>query len=120
MAITSHSYRLGKDHTFTFSNGVANIDVKSVTLNRETSAEAEITTRASDTYQEFVPVRQNTVVEVVVLNHTCVMHGTGVLAISHPSGGSISGTFYVNGISEPQDIDGAVETTLTFRKYAGV
>lgn len=111
----AHSYKLGKDQYFAFAGGIANKDVQSVTITRETSAEAEVTTRGSDNVNEFVPVRMNTQYEVVVLDHTCAMHGTGVATIS-----GASGLYYVNGISEPQEIDGVVAYTVTLKRHAGV
>jgi len=119
MAVVSHSYRLGKDQTFTFGTTVANKDVKTVTVTRETSAEAEVTTRGSDNVQEFVPVRQNTTIEVVVLDHTATLHSTGVATVTGPGGGS-TGLYYVNNISEPQEIDGVVEYTITLKRFVGV
>lgn len=119
MAVVSHSYRLGKDQTFTFSTTIVNKDVKTVTVTRETSAEAEVTTRGSDNVQEFVPVRQNTTIEVVVLDHTTVLHGTGVATVTGPGGGS-TGLYYVNSISEPQEIDGVVEYTIALKRFVGV
>lgn len=116
----AHNYVLGKDFTFTFGSSIANKDVKSVNFVRETSAEAEVTTRGSDVVQEFVPVRQNTTLEVVVLDHTAVMHSTGVATIAAPTGGSITGLYYVNNISIPQELDGAVEYTIQLKRFAGV
>jgi hypothetical protein len=122
MPPVAHSYRLGKNQTFTFGSMIANKDVRNVTINNETSAEAEVTTRGSDDIQEFVPVRRNTALEVTVLDHTCVMHGTGVVTIAPATGStgtSATGVYYVNSISEPQEIDGAIETTISLRKYVG-
>lgn len=120
MPPVAHSYRLGKDHTFTFASSIANKDVKTVTVTRETSAEAEVTTRGSGDIQEFVPVRQNSQVEVVVLDHSCVMHATGVATVTPPTGSASTGLYYVNNISEPQEIDGVVEYTITLKRFAGV
>lgn len=118
MTVTSHAYKLGKDQTFAFGSMIANKDVKSVTLNRETSAEGEITTRGSGDEQEFVPIRKNTTIEVVVLDHTCTMHAHDTVTIGG-TGTTYTGTFYVNQIGEPQEIDGVIETTISLRKYAG-
>lgn len=122
MPVVAHSYRLGKDQLFTFGSSIANKDVKSVTITNETSAEAEVTTRGSDNIQEFVPVRKNTAFEVVVLDHAAVMHATGVVTIAPATGATgttITGVYYVNAIGEPQEIDGAIETTITLRKFPG-
>jgi hypothetical protein len=119
MPPVAHSYRLGKDQSFTFGSTIANKDVKTVTVTKETSAEAEVTTRGSDNIQEFVPVRQNTTLEVVVLDHTAVIHSTGIATVTGPGGGS-TGLYYVNNISEPQEIDGVVEYTIQLKRYVGV
>lgn len=117
MTVTAHTYRLGKDQTFTFGSKILNKDVKSVTLTRETSAEGEVTTRGSGDEQEFVPIRKNTTIEVVVLDHTCVMHDHDTVTIGG-TGTTYTGTFYVNNIGEPQEIDGVIETTISLRRYA--
>jgi len=116
----AHSYQLGKDCSFTFASSIANKDVKTVTVTRETSAEAEVTTRGSDVVQEFVPVRQNTTIEVVCLDHSAVIHGTGVATVTPATGAAITGVYYVNNISIPQEIDGAVEFTITLKRFVGV
>ena len=123
MPATAHSYYLGKDGTFTFSNGIANKDVKSVSVNRETAAEADVTTRGSGDEQEFAFVRKNTTIDVVVLDHdvpglgatgtiTCTLSPTGPFV-------SPSGVFQVMSISESQDLENAVEWTVNLRKTAG-
>jgi hypothetical protein len=120
MAVVSHAYHLGKDQTFSFGTAIANKDVKSVTFTQETSAEAEVTTRGSDNIQEFVPVRKNTTIEVVVLDHQCSMHQHDTVTVSDPSSQTTrTGTYYVNQIGEPQEIDGVIETTISLRKYPG-
>jgi hypothetical protein len=120
MSVVSHSYHLGKDQTFSFGTSILNKDVRSVTFTQETSAEAEVTTRGSGDIQEFVPVRKNTTVEVVVLDHACALHQHDTVTISDPSGStSRTGTYYVNQIGEPQEIDGVIETTISLRKYPG-
>jgi hypothetical protein len=119
MPPVAHSYRLGKDQSFTFGTSIVNKDVKTVTVTRETAAEAEVTTRGSDNVQEFVPVRQNTTIEVVVLDHTATIHGTGVATVTGPGGGS-TGLYYVNSIGEPQEIDGVIEYTITLKRFVGV
>jgi hypothetical protein len=116
MPAVTHSYKLGKDQTFSFGTMIANKDVKSVTLTRETSAEGEVTTRGSGDEQEFVPIRKNTTIEVVVLDHSCELHANNTVSIGG-TGTSYSGTFYVNNISQPQEIDGVIETTISLRKY---
>ena len=116
----AHSYQLGKDCSFMFGSTIANKDVKTVTVTRETSAEAEVTTRGSDVVQEFVPVRQNMTIEVVCLDHSATMHSTGLATVTPATGAAISGVYYVNNISIPQEIDGAVEYTITLKRYVGV
>jgi hypothetical protein len=118
MTAVSHSYLLGKDQTFSFGSAIVNKDVKSVTVTSETSAEGEVTTRGSGDMQEFVPIRKNTTIEVVVLNHSCAHHRHETVSITGQLGSSYAGTYYVNNISEPQEIDGVVETTISLRKYA--
>lgn len=121
MAYTSHVFKLGKDHTFTFP-GIVNQDVKDVTITIETSAEADITTRGSDNYNEYAPVRKNTTMEVTVLAHSALIHSTGAVTITLPSGASgsgLTGIYYVNNISEPQALDDAVVYTISLRKYLG-
>lgn len=117
------AYYLGKNGTFTFSAGIANADVKSVTINRETAAEADVTTRGSGNEQEFAFVRKNTTIDVTVLNHTITSIGvTGtVLCTLSPTGplGITTGVFQVMSISEPQELDGAVEFTVNLRKTPG-
>jgi hypothetical protein len=116
----AHSYRLGKDQWFQFGSLIANKDVKSVTFTRETAAEADVTTRGSEQIQEFAPVRWNSTFEVVVLDHTCAIHSTGVVSVG-PSGGVLAtGLYYVNNIGDPQEIDGAIETTISLRRMVGV
>jgi hypothetical protein len=120
MPAVAHTYYLGKDGTFTFSNGIANKDVKSVTVNRETAAEAEVTTRGSGNEQEFAFVRKNTTVDVVVLDHDIPDVGaTGTITCTlSPTGPMLSptGVFQVMSISEPQELDGAVEFTINLRR----
>lgn len=120
MAVTAHSYQLGKNCSFTFGSTIANKDVKTVTVTRETSAEAEVTTRGSEDVQEFVPVRQNMTIEVVCLDHSATMHSTGLATVTPATGAAVTGIYYVNGISIPQEIDGAVEFTITLKRLAGV
>jgi len=115
----AHSYQLGKDCTFTFASSIANKDVKSVTVTRETSSEADVTTRGSDVVQEFAPVRHNTTIEVVCLDHSCAMHATGIATVTPATGAALTGVFYVNNIGIPQENDGAVEFTIQLRRFAG-
>lgn len=121
--MAAHSYFLGKNATFSFSSGIANIDVKSVTINRETAAEADVTTRGSGDIQEFAFVRRNTTIDVVCLNHTIADIGaTGTVTCTlSPSGPtwSSSGVWQVMSISEPQELDGAIEWTVNLRKTPG-
>lgn len=116
MPAVTHEYHLGKNQTFTFGTAILNKDVKSVTITRETAAEGEVTTRGSDDEQEFVPIRKNTTIEVVVLDHSCTHHQNATVTMSGSSG-SYTGTFYVNNIGEPQEIDGVIETTISLRRY---
>lgn len=116
----AHSYQLGKDCTFTFGNMIANKDVKSVTTTRETAAEADVTTRGSDVVQEFVPVRHNTTIEVVCLDHSCTIHSTGLATVTPATGAALTGIYYVNNIGIPQENDGAVEFTIQLKRFVGV
>ena len=122
----AHTYRLGKDQSLSFANSgttyVANKDIKDVTITRETSAEAEVTTRGSDNIQEFVPVRWNSTLEVVCFDHACPIHATGVVTIvsAGPSGSSTAtGLYYANNVGEPQMVDGAIEYTISLKRLAG-
>lgn len=113
----SHKYYLGKDGNFTFSNGIANKDVKSVSITQETAAEADVTTRGSGDEQEFAFVRKNTSIEVVVLDHSCAVGETGTITHSLASGPSVpSGVYQVMSVSQPEELDGAVEFTISLRK----
>jgi len=118
MPAQAHKYYLGKDASFSFASSIANKDVKSVTVNRETAAEADVTTRGSGDEQEFAFVRSNTTIEVVVLDHSATVGSTGSVTMSlSPSGpAQPSGTFQVMSISEPQELDGAIEWTISLRK----
>ena len=114
----AHSYKLGKDQLFTFGSMIANKDVKDVTITRETSAEAEVTTRGSDNIQEFVPVRWNSTIEVVVFDHTAAIHSTGIVSVG-VTGSLATGLYYVNNVGEPQMVDGAIEYTISLKRLAG-
>jgi hypothetical protein len=114
----AHSYKLGKDQLFSFGSYIANKDVKDVTITRETSAEAEVTTRGSDNIQEFVPVRWNSTIEVVCFDHTAPIHGTGTVSIG-VTGSLSTGAYYVNNVGEPQMVDGAIEYSITLKRLAG-
>jgi hypothetical protein len=123
----AHTYRLGKDQSLTFANGgttfVANKDIKDATITRETAAEAEVTTRGSEGIQEFVPVRWNATLEVVCFDHACPIHATGTVTIvtAGPSGTSTAtGLYYANNIGEPQMVDGAIEYTISLKRFAGL
>lgn len=110
----AHSYKLGRNATLD-GCGIDNKDVKSVTINRETAAEADVTTRGSGDEKEFAFVRSATTLEVVVLNHGSTQGSTGVVTITN---GFLNGTgvYQVMSISEPQELDGAIETTISLRK----
>lgn len=116
----AHKYYLGKNGTFTFSAGIANKDVKSVSINQETAAEADVTTRGSGDEQEFAFVRRNTTVEIVCLDHTCAIGETGTITHSIATGGTgptlPSGVYQVMTVSQPEELDGAVEFTISLRK----
>lgn len=118
MPAVAHKFYLGKDGTFTFSNGIANKDVRTVTVNRETAAEADVTTRGSGDEQEFAFVRKNTTIEVVCLDHACEIGETGTVTCTlSPSGPTLpTGVFQVMSVSEPQELDGAVEFTISLKK----
>ncbi len=114
----SHKYYLGKDASFAFSGGIANKDVRSVNVSRETAAEVDTTTRGSGNEKEFAFVRTSTSIEVVCLDHTTSMGATGTVTMSlSPSGpAQPSGVFQVMNISEPQELDGVVEFTISLKK----
>jgi hypothetical protein len=114
----AHTYSLGKDQQFAFGNMIANKDVKNVSITLETSAEAEVTTRGSEGIQEFAPVRWNSSFEVVCLAHTCPIHGTGVVSVG-VTGSLATGLYYVNNVSQPQEIDGVIEYTISLKRHAG-
>jgi hypothetical protein len=120
----SHKYYLGKNGNFAFSNGIENKDVKSVSINQETAAEADVTTRGSGDEQEFAFVRRNTTVEVVCLDHTCAIGETGTITHSIGTGASgptlPSGVYQVMSVSQPEELDGAVEFTISLRKTPSV
>ena len=130
MAILRHSYRLGRDQSFDLVTGqtffIANKDVKDVTCTFETSAEAEVTTRASLNESEFYPVRRNTTFEVVCLAHACEMHTTGTVYVTAQmsslfpgaTGSTGFGHFYVANISETHPNDGPVEFNISLRRTA--
>lgn len=114
----AHKYYLGKNGTFSYTNGIANKDVKSVSINQETAAEADVTTRGSGDEQEFAFVRRNTTVEVVCLDHSCLVGETGTITHTvSPSGPTLpSGVYQVMSVSQPEELDGAVEFTISLRK----
>ena len=114
----AHTYKLGKDQLFTFGTTITNANVKDVTITRETAAEAEVTTRGSESIQEFVPVRWNTTIEVVCFDHTAGVHSTGMVTIGR-TGAFTTGLYYVNNIGEPQVVDGAIEYSITLKRLAG-
>lgn len=120
MPAVAHKYYLGKNASFAFGSSIANKDVKSVSVTRETAAEADVTTRGSDDTSEFAFVRSNTSIEVVCLHHSATLGDTGAVTMTlSPSGPTQpSGTFQVMSISEPQELDGAIEWTISLRRTA--
>lgn len=124
MSAVSHKYYLGKNGTFTFSNGIDNKDIKSVAINQETAAEADVTTRGSGNEQEFAFVRKNTTIEVVCLDHACEVGETGTIThalLTGASGPTLpTGVYQVMSISQPEELDGAVEFTISLRKTPSV
>jgi hypothetical protein len=124
MPPVSHKYYLGKDGTFDFSNGIANKDIKSVSINQETAAEADVTTRGSGDEQEFAFVRKNTSIEVVCLDHSCTVGETGTITHNLASGASgpklPTGVYQVMSVSQPEELDDAVQFTISLRKTPSV
>lgn len=137
MPAVPHKYYLGKDCNFEFSSsatgvsgaGIDNKDVKSVSITYETAAEADVTTRGSGDEQEFAFVRKNTTIEVVALDHRClvgitgtIVHGVTPTGASGATGGLVlpSGVYQVMSISQPEELDGAVEFTISLRKTPDV
>lgn len=123
MPAEAHTYYLGKNASFSFGTDIVNKDVKSVSVSRETAAEVDVTTRGSGDEKEFAFARSSTSIEVVCLDHNCTMGSTGTVSMSlTPSGGPAqpSGTFQVMNISESQDLDGAIEWTISLKKTATV
>lgn len=115
----SHSYFLGRDASFAFSGGIENKDVKTVNVQREASAEVDVTTRGSGNQQEFALARTNTTIEVTCLDHACVQGATGTITMSlDPAGGPTapSGTFMVMSIGQSEDLEGAVEFNISLKK----
>ena len=117
-------FKLGKNQTFTAvgqtsGKTLLNADVRDVTVNVETANEANLTTRGSGDDQEFCFVHRNTSFDVVTLFHE-LAHGETVLVTIAPktgfTGRLMTGMYYVNADSEPQNVDGAIEHTLTFRR----
>jgi hypothetical protein len=88
-------------------------------VSRETAAEVDVTTRGSGSEKEFAFARSATSIEVTCLDHDCTMGSTGTITMTlTPSGGPAqpSGTFQVMNISESQDLDNAVEFTISLKK----
>jgi len=110
------TYYLGKNAFFSFSAGITNTGVKSVTINRETAAEADVTTRGDGDESAFAFVRRNTSIDVTCLFHSLTGVGaSGTITVSGTVG-SISGVFQVMSINETQDLDNAVEYQISLRK----
>lgn len=121
MATTGQVYKLGKDQVFVFP-GVANIDIRSVEFNIETANEANATTRGSGNIQEFIPVHQNFSITVNALHHSTAWGNTGLCQI-YPktgfTGTNHTGVYYVNGIGEPQQLEGEIVHPITLRRFPG-
>ena len=118
---STQSYKLGRNQSFTFGSTITNANVQNVNITFETAAEAEVTSRGSGDIQEFLPVRKNTSFEVTCWDHTATLHSTGVVTIgpiTGTTGTAVTGVYYVNNISEPQEIDGAITWTVQLKKYA--
>jgi hypothetical protein len=115
----AHSYFLGRDASFTFSNGIDNKDVKSVQLSRDTAAEVDVTTRGSGDQKEMAFVRSETSIEVTCLDHSCVQGATGTITMTLEGNGAPArptGVFQVMSISESEDLDNAVEFTISLKR----
>lgn len=119
-AAVAHTYYLGKNASFTFSNGIANKDVKNVSVSRETAAEVDVTTRGSGDEKEMAWARTATSIEVVCLDHDCIMGATGTVTMTlDPAAGAPvqpTGVYQVMNVSESQDLDSAVEFTISLKK----
>lgn len=117
----SQTYKLGKNQVFACS-GLANVDIKDVTITEETANEGEVTSRGSGSDQEFVPIHKNTVFEVVSLHHALAMHSVAIVSIYPATGftGTVkTGAYYVNSISEPQPFGDVIAHTIRFHKHPG-
>lgn len=117
----AHSYFLGRDASFTFSNGIDNKDVKSVSVSRDVAAEVDVTTRGSGDEKEYAFARKDTSIEIVCLDHSCVQGATGTITMTLEGSGAPSrpsGVFQVMSITESEDLDSAVEFTISLKKTA--
>lgn len=117
----AHSYFLGRDASFTFSNGIDNKDIKSVSVTRDVAAEVDVTTRGSGDQKEMAFARMETSIEVVCLDHSCVHGATGTVTMTLEGSGAPSrpsGVFQVMSISESEDLDNAVEFTISLKRTA--
>ena len=121
MATTGQVFKLGKDQTFTFP-GIANIDVRSVEFNIETVNEASAATRGSGDDYEYIPVHRTTTITVNALHHTTAWKATGLCTIAPKTGftgTNHTGIYYVNGIGEPQQLEGEIVHPITLRRFPG-
>jgi hypothetical protein len=116
MPNTTRKWYLGKDCNFAFSGGIANDDVRTVTITQEPGATARMTVRGSGDDELDVVVRTKTKIEVVVGDHTCTHRGTGtVTMVRTPAGPTtdVSGDYQVENISEPQELDDGIFWTIS-------
>jgi hypothetical protein len=119
--MATRTYKLGRNQSFSCT-GLANDDIKDVTITEETSNEANVTTRGSGDHEEFVPVHKNTSFEVVALTHGLTLHGEVTVTIQPLSGYTgtrKTGLYYVNAISEPQPFQDVIAHTIRFHRTVG-
>lgn len=119
---TGQVYKLGRNQVFEFP-GILNVNVRSVEFQVETGNEAEVTTRGSGVDQEFVPVHRNTTITVNALHHTTSQGATGMASI-YPLAGTTglnhTGTYYVNSVGDPQQIEGVIVHPISLRRHPGI
>jgi hypothetical protein len=116
MPNTTRKWYLGKDCEFTFSGGIANDDVRNITITEEPGATARMTVRGSGDHEQDVVVRTKIKIEAVVGDHTCVHRGTGTVTMARTPAGpttDVSGDYQVESISEPQELDDGIFWTIS-------